>query len=623
MHFSAISDFMKRVLLLFLMFCFMLNNSIAYAAPLPEQADYLLPQCEEINEAQLRRELNDTIQKFLNDQPDVDFGKAVNQQWQTLKLDSVIDSEIDNAVLMVNNDAGLVNRFQSSWSPNKAEELANEVTQLAFNSLPLKNGLSQLSENMAEDLADKLEVVAAQSSSYAMDCLQKFIGSQYSQTFVDTFRIIIKPAPPQGVIPSLKPDTVQYINKHKFAFAGSAVFVAAITARIRKKVVGTIVNRVFQQVGERLLGRFATGVIPGIGEFLGVVLIAGDFVQSFEGALPEIQRNLKKPEIKQDIQTDIAKTIEQEIGSETSQLSREISNELYAVWLDFQKDYRETLSLAEKLPEFKAILSKKEFDLSRISSLVGVALNSMGRSQLIESIKDGSFERVLSLPEISYKILETTHDLSSLVAWTDLAGKYMEDVVNLELYKHLSPQDLDRQLLIELLDLKDPLIISKLSLLDIGFIRQLLSLSKQNLVALSKQLSSEDFQRLAGYLGNLTQFEKNHLVKFLINDDRSIIKNANVMAHIVQSRNIAAAIQFWESEKSSFSLLLDGTLKVLSGAISWRLIADKFGIPATLLFIAVPIVVLIGLLATAGIQIYRQLMKIKKAQKLLSESNAD
>ena len=91
MHFSAISDVMKRVLLLFLMFCFMLNNSIAYAAPLPEQADYLLPQCEEINEAQLRRELNDTIQKFLKDQPNVDFGKAVNQQWQILKLDSVID----------------------------------------------------------------------------------------------------------------------------------------------------------------------------------------------------------------------------------------------------------------------------------------------------------------------------------------------------------------------------------------------------------------------------------------------------------------------------------------------------------------------------------------------------
>ena len=594
----------------------MLNNSIAYAAPLPEQADYLLPQCEEINEAQLRRELNDTIQKFLKDQPNIDFGKAVNQQWQTLRLDSVIDSEIDNAVLMVNNDAGLVNRFKSSWSPKKAEELANEVTQLAFNSSSLKNGLSQLSENMAEDLADKLEVVAAQSSSYAMDCLQKFIGSQYSQTFVSAFGEIIQPPdidPP--VIPSLKPDPVQYIKNHKFAFAGSAVFVAAITAKIRKKVVGTIVNRVFQQVGERVLGRIGSSIIPFVGEIIGGVLITSDLIKSFEGALPEIQRNLKKPEIKQEIQTEIAKTIEQEIGSETSQLSREISNELYAVWLDFQKDYRETLSLAKELPEFKAILSKKEFDLSdlsRISLLVGIALNNMGRSQLIASIKDGTFERVLSLPEISYKILETTHDLSSLVAWMDLAGKYIEDVVNLELYKQLSPQDLDRQLLIELLDLKDPLTISKLSLLDIGSIRQLLSLSKPNLVGLSKQLSSEDFQRLASYLGDLTQLEKNQLVMFLINDDPSIVRNVNVMAHIVQSRKITTAIQFWESEKNSFSLLLDGTSKVLSGAISWRLIADKFGIPATVLFIAVPIVVLICLLATAGIWIYRQVIKIKK-----------
>lgn len=402
------------------------------------------------------------------------------------------------------------------------------------------------------------------------------------------------------------------------------MFVAVITARIRKKVVDTIVNRVFQQVGERLLGRIGSSMIPFAGEIIGGVLITSDLIKSFDGALPEIQRTLKTPEIKQAIQTEIASTIEQEISSETSQLSREISNELYAVWLDFQKDYRETLSLAEELPEFKTILSKeKEFDLPKISLLVGVALNNMGRSQLIAAIKDGTFERVLSLPEISYKILETTHDFSSLVAWTDLAGKYIEDVVNLELYKQLSPQDLDRQLLIELLDLKDPLTISKLSLLDIGSIRQLLSLSKPNLVGLSKQLSSEDFQRLASYLGELTQLEKNQLVMFLINDDPLIVRNVNVMAHIVQSRNIAGAIQFWESEKNSFSLLLDGTSKVLSGAISWRLIADKFGIPATLLFIAVPIVLLICLLATAGIWIYRQLMKIKKAQKILSESNAD
>jgi hypothetical protein len=45
---------MKKFLLLLLIFCFVLNATSAYAAPIPQGSDYMLPQCEEINEAQLR-----------------------------------------------------------------------------------------------------------------------------------------------------------------------------------------------------------------------------------------------------------------------------------------------------------------------------------------------------------------------------------------------------------------------------------------------------------------------------------------------------------------------------------------------------------------------------------------
>lgn len=148
----------------------------------------------------------------------------------------------------------------------------------------------------------------------------------------------------------------------------------------------------------------------------------------------------------------------------------------------------------------------------------------MGRTQLVESIQNGTFERSLSLPEVSYKILETTRNLSTLVDWTNLAGNEIEDVVSLELYKHLSPKDLDRQLLTDILSIEDPSTISKLSILDINSIRNLLMISKQNLLLLSVHLSVDDLQKLAGYIGKLEQIQINQLVKFLLDDDPSIIK---------------------------------------------------------------------------------------------------
>jgi hypothetical protein len=608
---------MKRLLTWCLIFCLTLNNTIAYAAPISEQIYNLPPKCEEISEPQLRLDLNLVIEDFLKDKTDFSFEEVVNRQWQVLNLNSAIDSEIDSAVLTINDNAGLINKFQSSWVPSKAEELAHEVTEIAFNSPSLKEKLNLLSKNVSETLADKLEVISAKSSSYAVDCLQKFINRQYSQAFVDTFsdKIKVSNIDPDA-IGSLKPDTIQYIDQHKFGAVGGTILITSITAKLRKKVVGTIVKRVFQQVSERVLSRIGSTFIPGIGDIIGLALLSTDIIKSFDGTLPIIQKSLKNLEIKQTIQKGIVSTIEKEIRTEIPQIAREISNDVYASWLDFQKDFRDTLSIAKELPEFKEILN--ESDLPKISLLVGIALNNMGRSQLIESIKDGAFDRVLSLPEVSYKIIENTHDLSSLVKWNNLAGNQIEEVVKLELYKNLSLKNLDRQLLLDILDLKDSSTISKITLLNTDSIHSLLSIPKNNLLSLSVHLSASDLERLAGYLKELKQPQRNQLVKFLINEDPSIIKNTSVMAHIVKSGNINAAIEFWDAQTNQF-LIFDGIFKLLTGAISWELMADKLGIiPMTLLS-----ALLIVLIVLPLILFYRWKQIIQPQKILLGESNAN
>jgi hypothetical protein len=575
------------------MACIVLNASSVYALPISQGLDDIVLQCSEFTEPELREELNNVIQKLLIDETKVDFSSIVNREWNTLKLDSVVDSAIDEAVNEVNSNAGFINRFASSWVPNKAKELADDVTKRAFNSPILEPKLTNLSENVGTQISNKLEMATANASLYALSCLQKFVNDKYSQSIIDSFTKIIEDPKLNKKFPGLKPDTnTKLVNgNYNAALGGGSIFVVSLIAQINKKTISAIINRIIPQLGERVLGRIGSGFIPVVGEVVGGVWLASDIIKSFEGILPEIQKVLKAPEVKENIRQEIASTAEEEIRKQSPQIAREISNSIYAVWLDFQKDYADMLQIARELPEFRDILAKSsESDVPKISSLVGIVLNYMGRSQLVQDIKDGKFERVLSLPEVSYKIIETSHNLSTLVDWANLAGDKLEKVVVMELYKHLSPKDLNYKLLKDILDIGDDTTISKISLLDINSIKELLRISNQNLVVLAISLSIDDLENIAGYLGDLTQIQINQIVKFLL-DAPAVIKNSDIMHNIIQSKEITTAIEFWKTQNPLS--IFDGILKALTGAISWHLVSNKFGIPLILILIGTPIILLL------------------------------
>lgn len=593
----------KKIILFILIFCFILNPINAVAAPL-QNTDYIFPKCEEISQPQLRTDLNSILGEFIADETNIDFGAIVNRQWHNMNVDSAMDSEIDKAVNAIAGNTDWINKFKSSWSSSKTEQLTNQITEIAFNSPELKSKFNQVSQNVASEISDKLELASAKSSSHAIDCLQKFVNRQYSQTFVDIFSQKINASVPdsQESNDSLEPNT-NLINQHKFGFAGGTVLALSITGKRISKTIGT---RIFSQIGERILGRIGSAVIPFVGETVGALMIANDIYQSLDGTLPEIQKSLKSPQVKQIFKEKITNTVEEQIRAESPQIARELSNDIYAKWLDFQKDYRETLSLAEELPEFKSILAKTT-DLSKISLLLDTTLNSTGRSQLVTSIQDGTFEQALSLPEISYKILKNTHSLPIMVEWANLAGNQIKDVVELEIYKHSSPQDLNRQLLIEIISLQNSTAIAKILLLDIGSIRSLLTISKHNLLSLADKLTANDLQNLAGYLRELKQSQINQLVKFLLNNNPSIVNNSDVMTDIINSSDMNAAIKFWETPKNRTSIF-NGVLKVFLGTISWHLFTNKYGTPVALLIIS------ISLLAVLAILLYQQFIKYFKPE---------
>lgn len=175
-----------------------------------------------------------------------------------------MDSEIDKAVDTISDNTNLINKFKSSWSPSKTEELTNQVTEIAFNSAALKSKFNQVSQNVASEISDKLEIASAKSSSDAIDCLQKFVNKQYSQNFVNIFSQKINASVPdsQESNTSLELNT-ELINSHKFGFAAGTILALSFTSRRIAKTIGT---RIFSQIGKRILGRIGSAVIPFVGE---------------------------------------------------------------------------------------------------------------------------------------------------------------------------------------------------------------------------------------------------------------------------------------------------------------------------------------------------------------------
>jgi|GEM_PF-3648433 len=530
---------MKKLLLFLLIFCFILNPTIAYAESYSQVLKPDIYKCQDIIKQQkLYSTLNSSIQGIFKDETKIDFSKIVDQEWENLKFDSVIDSQIENAVKEVDQNAGLINKFKSSWIPSDAKELGKEVINRAFSSPNFNNKINELSNNVAKGISNSIEEAYKKSSSYGILCLQTFIKNKYSQVFVDKFFREIKASKyfSTEISTSIDPNEIQNIlGEHNLAIAGGVLLGSSIVLQINReiftKVVSQITNRIFQQIGERLFGRISD-FIPVAGQFISIAMVAVDIYKSFSGALPEIEKSLKKPEVKQVIRNQLASKIESNIHGESEQIADKISSDIFGLWSQFQKNYYKTLNLAEKLPEFRRIMS--EYDISKVSLLVSASLQSMDSDRLIQFIQDGKFEQALALPEASYKIIETIPEFSVLIDWVNLAGnENIEDVVKSELYKYLSPQDIDHQILKEILSL-DQETRSKLLPIKVNYIRILLNIDNSKLNSLAKYLSTDELQKIAKYSTELQKSQADLLIEVLLDEPTLSSKFIHLEANYIR-----------------------------------------------------------------------------------------
>ena len=308
---------------------------------------------------------------------------------------------------------------------------------------------------------------------------------------------------------------------------------------------------------------------------------------------------LKSPDVKAGIRDEIVASVKPELEHELPQIARNIANDLFSEWRNVKKNIRQVLDLATANPGFKTILDRmgNSADLAKLVDLVAVALPVLGQDGLNKAIADGSLERLLTQPESSYKIIETTKSVQNALDWSTQAGTLLDKVVEFEIYKHKAPTDLTKAVLQQLLVLDNRAALDKLTLLEPGAIETLLTISTSNLKTLTARLSTEDLRTVAALLPLLSAEQRNQLVARVMNDPEIVahLSSPAAQKQLAASKDIDAALGFLATPKDIASIFNDVS-NVLFNGISWRLFAYKYGSGQTTITGVVLLIIVLVLL---------------------------
>ncbi len=581
----------RKIFVLFIIITFLASNT-CYAV-------YEFGECDKVQKDSLRDELNRICQRvFSSETKNIDIKHIINSQWATIGMDDRYDKEIDNAVERVKKESGFIEKILSSWSPDKAKQFSEKITNYAFTSENFVSTVNALSSQLGGEIGKRLETISNHSASASLMCLMEFIGNRYSESVSHLFKEELKKQF-AGIKWDEKVDLDQLsvAGMHKMALGGlGAIIAAQVVKKISQKIQERIAKRIGERIATRIIGRIAGSSVPILGWIIGSGMIAWDLIQSSDAAFRQIQNELKREEVKEKIKNEILIEVTDQLTKESYDMARKIADETYSMWSDFRNKFKHVLDLADDLPEFKLILDRTSKDgLYKLSNLTNLIYKKLGKEELIASIKNGSFMDVMSLPEISFQILETTKSLKTLLEWSELAGRQIDKVVEFEIYKQKTPADFDKRLLERLIDVNDKAAISKLTLLENTLMEAMLSVHTVNLKSICAKYGLDDMKCISWYLSQGDVNSKTVIIHHLVGSPSVInikrLCDDSLKNQIMTFADKSEVFDFLFSPNTFLALLFNDGIKVITGRIPLNIFFYKYNVLKVIILATILIIV--------------------------------
>ena len=558
-------------------------------APLPvaaqEQptADRLV-QCTSLDEAALPDELNVlTQQVFRGTVDDLDLPRVIDAAWTELGVDAVIAASVTAAVAGVEETNPGWDTWLSNWSGESARALTEAVAAATFGAEPFRKAMDDLSAAVAVRVGDELGGRSAESVSAALNCLQTFVRGNYSQAVLASLEDRLRAVTADAELgeETLAPTFLSILDQHKAALGGVGVIIATqVTKRIALSVTKRVAQRATAGIASRILGRIGTQVIPLLGWIVGSGLLVYDIWDSLDGALPDIEAQLKSPEVAAGIRSEIAAAIGPELELELPVLAREIANDLLGQWQQVKRDMRVVLDLAAQEETYAAVLEATagEEELARLVGITSALLETSGSAAVLAAAQGGELLRAVQLPADVTPILAAGKPLAEALAWSDRAGPLLTQVIELELYSVLKPDVLDRSQVERLLAAGEGAAVARLAAVPPAELDTLLGLSRETLAELTALFSSEQLGWIAQQLPQLDVGARSTLLLRLVQNPGLLasLQGTNLITTLPAGANLDAALSFVAGPRDFFGLVNDG-IAVFTGAPTMGMFRAKYG----------------------------------------------
>lgn len=583
----------------------LLTGSLSAVSAQPAAGDRLAPasleRCLTLEEATLRSDLNLVTQRFFSDElRAVDLPRMVERKWLELGLPALLETEVDRAIDSVRDDTGNWVRFTSSLLPAQATALATRIADRAFSSEAFRRRLETLADEVAADFTGSFTAVAERSASSATACVQTYLGNAYGASVATAFegelRAQLEATGAAALTGDIEPGSIVGLRSG----VGVATIAGGYVARtVAQRLSAQLSRRIAGNIAARLLGRVGSSALPVVGWAVGGGLIAWDVASgAVRGPFPAIRAQLAGEETQAQIQAEIVRSLREDLPALSAELARGVADELYTQWRQFTRNFETVLRLAERDAAFRRELGGvPEIDLYKLAEVVRL----VPERSVLQAARDGQLRQVVELPEDALEILQTSPSPAAVLAWADLAGTRLDEVVAREVYRYKEPEDFSQTTLTRLLDTDDVVTIAKVAALPRAAMDTLLELSTATLKALAGEFSSSQLETIAWYADALAQESFNALVVRIIERPSRLEKFAPpaVRTAVVGSREPLTAVAFLGSEPSfglAGSDLIGGFGRdlsaVLGGSVNARLLFAKYDVSSLLVLLALLTVLL-------------------------------
>ncbi|MBX2813644.1 MAG: hypothetical protein KTR25_17640 [Myxococcales bacterium] len=472
--------------------------------------------CQTADEEALQKELSRVAKQalILDEERIADLVEA---RWHTANLGDVIDRSVAQAISEVEEEEDYLGRLWSTWSPAKAQELAEKVANKTF-SAPLFTGSMQgYVEGLSEDLSQEVDTASKHSASVALKCIHTYLRKQHTQTIVDLFDASLQ----RGIADAdLKVQSIENSGMtpgHTRALAGVGLVIGSyLSRRLIRQFVSRLTTRLVGRIAGRAMGRGAASLVPMVGWVLGAGMVVWELVDGGQGAFPHIEQALTSEEAKASLRRQITETAEQELRDELPSLATDIAEALFAEWLGFKEQIRLVLELAKRNNTFARLVEKVPSErFTRLSAQIEVLGEVLGEEGLQEVVNDGRFERLLQLPSPALEIVRINRSMADVFRWAALVGRDLDKVVDLEIYRYRKPDEISKTELEILISLDNHTQIAKLLAIGRSECKTLLAIPSDYLKRFLRMYSTTHLAWLAKYVEALPEDSRDFLVSSL------------------------------------------------------------------------------------------------------------